>query len=72
MDARTGRQYGLLDCALLAISGGCPPEGSMYLCRFGEMDTDAEMDCESCWRNYLLYVAAGRRHDPYLTQRVDA
>ena len=62
-------KLGLLDCALIAISGGCPPESQFYLCRMGEMDADQELDCEGCWRSYLIYVAGGRRRDPSASER---
>lgn len=71
MRGYTGARLGLLDCALIAISGGCPPESAFYLCAMGEMDADAECDCEGCWRAYLIYVADRRRHDPYASMRVD-
>lgn len=62
-------RLGLLDCALLAIRDECPPESCMYLCQLGELD---EPDCERCWTTYLIYVANGRRYDPYVNMRRDA
>lgn len=66
----TGEMHpSLLNCALLAINGCCPPERAMYYCTFGE--DDSECDCVFCWTKYLEYVANGRRCDPYASMRVD-
>ena len=53
----------LLQCALILLNDGCPPEKSMMVCRMQE-DGDG-CDCSRCWSNYLYYVANGRRSDPY-------
>ena len=68
-DAAGEMQPTLLNCALLAINGCCPPERAFYWCRFGE--DDGECDCHRCWSTYLLYVAGGRRLDPYADLRMD-
>lgn len=67
-EAANAGRLSLLDCALLAIRDECPPEACMYYCGFGEDDT---ADCERCWTTYLIYVANGRRGDPYANMRAD-
>lgn len=54
---------GLLDCALLLLEDGCPPEREMQLC--GMQDCDDGESCTTCWRRYLFYVAGGRLYYPY-------
>ena len=41
----------------------------MQLCRMIEDDEGGEA-CRRCWDLYLLYVASGRRRDPYECDRL--
>lgn len=54
---------GLLDCALLLLEDGCPPEREMQVCSM--QDGDDGESCTRYWRRYLLYVANGRVYYPY-------
>lgn len=56
----------LLNCALMAINDECPPERGLYLC---QLEDTGECDCRRCWQTYLIYVANGRRYDPYGNKR---
>lgn len=58
----------LLQCALILLDDGCPPERCMMLCRMQE-DDDGET-CRRCWSNYLYYVVNGRVLDPYRYDRL--
>lgn len=58
----------LLQCALILLADGCPPERSMMVCRMTE-DFDG-CECRRCWENYLYFVANGRTLDPYRYDRL--
>lgn len=58
-----------LDCAFLLLEDACPPEADMQLCRLQEDDDDGTA-CHRCWAQYLIYVANGRRWDPYRLDRL--
>ena len=58
-----------IGCAHLILDDGCPPEAGMQLCRMIEDDEGGEA-CRRCWDLYLLYVASGRRRDPYECDRL--
>lgn len=61
----------LLDCALLILEDGCPPEKAMHVCRHEDGELyGTEEACSRCWRRYLFYVANGRRDDPYRQDRI--
>lgn len=61
----------LLGCALLILEDACPPEKGMNLCRHEDGELyGTEEACTRCWRHYLLYVANGRRSDPYRRDRI--
>ena len=58
----------LLGCALILLNDGCPPEKECCLCAMQE-DEDGN-SCNSCWSNYLFYVANGRDRLPYRRDRI--
>lgn len=65
---KSQQQPGLLDCALLLLEDGCPPEADVQLCRLQEDDEDGTM-CRRCWTRYLFYVVNGRQDNPYRLDR---
>lgn len=60
----------LLTAAVICLDDGCPPEEAMQMCRMCE-DYGGE-SCRECWYTYLLWVANGRRNDPYARDRLCA
>lgn len=58
----------LLRAAMMCARDECPPERRMQLCSMQEDYVDG--CCLNCWDNYLLWVANGRRGDPYRAERV--
>lgn len=58
---------GLLACVVMVATDQCPPDPRMYLCRMQTDDVGA--CCAECWRRYALYIANGRRYDPYRYER---
>lgn len=66
--ARHQHRPDMLGCALLALEDACPPEEHMQLCRM--LEDDDGSSCKDCMRNYIRYVANGRRVDPYRRDRL--
>lgn len=57
----------LLSCVVQCANDHCPAERSMMLC---QMQEDPSGDsCVECWCNYALWIANGKRWDPYRNAR---
>lgn len=48
----------LLECGLLILQDGCPPDPERYICK--ESEFFDETACQRCWTSYLFDVANGR------------
>lgn len=54
----------LFSAAMSSLEDSCPANPAMYLCAYQSEMCD-EDDCTRCWRNYLYWIANGRRNNPY-------